>query len=493
MSEPSLKWLTARSVKWNAIDRLSSQVLYAATGIILANILTPQDFGLVGAILIFQAFASLFVDSGFSYALIQRKSPTDTDYSSVLWFNMAMSIFIYLVLWLGAPLIAACFEHDQRLIPMSRVMFLTFILNASSIVQVNRLTKQMNVKPIAVANIVSLLLAGITGVWLAVVGFGAWAIVWQSIVNTGSKSLILWISTRWVPRLEFSWTAIRSFFRVGGSMMATSFLNTAFQNIYSFFIGNRDGLSNLGYYTQSDKWSKMGIMSLLQTLTSSFLPPLSAVQDDAERFRRLCNKMNRMTAYLLFPIMIGLIIMAAPIFHTLFGNKWDASIGLFQLLLIRGIFTVLTGVYNNYILSRGKSGLIVKMEMIRDIAALAALLLTLPYLSLSTPDDIVYGIKIMLWGQILASVLAWVITLVSACRVSGNRISTYLIDLAPYLGLSLLISPVLIWIGGLQMASWLVLTVQIVVGALLYLGLNYILHSHIQEDAMHFIMGKMKK
>ncbi|MDE7124892.1 MAG: oligosaccharide flippase family protein [Muribaculaceae bacterium] len=152
-TRPNLKLTTARTLKWNVVDRLGQQVLYAVTGIILARILSQEDFGLVGAILVFQAFASLMVDSGFSYALLQRKQPTHLDYSTVLWFNVGLAILIYIILWFAAVPIASIFNNDVRLISLSRVMFLTFILNATSIVQTNRLMKKMDVKMVAVSNI----------------------------------------------------------------------------------------------------------------------------------------------------------------------------------------------------------------------------------------------------------------------------------------------------------------------------------------------------
>ena len=231
-----LKALTARSMKWNVVDRVSTQLLYAVTGIVLANLLSKEDFGLVGVILVFQAFASLFVDSGFSYALIQRKSPTRLDYSTVLWFNLAVACAIYVILFLGAPLIASLFGGDERLVPLSRVMFLSFILNASAIVQTNRLMKKMDVRMVAVSNSLGLFAGAVVGVWLAVAGYGAWAIVWQTITLNATKSLVLWFTSGWLPLMRFSMGSLRSFFSVGSGMMANSFLNTVFQNIYSELI-----------------------------------------------------------------------------------------------------------------------------------------------------------------------------------------------------------------------------------------------------------------
>ena len=241
----SLKSRTAGTLKWNVVDRVSTQVLYAVTGIVLARVLSQEAFGLVGAILVIQAFASLLVDSGFSYALIQRKQPSRLDYSTVLWFNMAVSIAIYMILWIAAPLIAQWF-HAPALVAMSRVMFVSFILNASVIVQTNILMKRMDVRMVAVSNSAGLIAGGIVGIVLALKGYGAWAMVWQAITVGAVKAALLWATGRWWPMMRFSWAALRSYFGIGSRMMATSFLNTVFQNIYSFFIGNRTGMVALG-------------------------------------------------------------------------------------------------------------------------------------------------------------------------------------------------------------------------------------------------------
>jgi O-antigen/teichoic acid export membrane protein len=459
------------------------------TGIVLARELSQEDFGLVGAILVFQAFASLLIDSGFSYALIQRKAPSRLDYSTVLWFNMAIAIVLYISLWFCAPLIAHWFQDDLRLIDLSRVMFLTFIINASAIVQTNILMKRMNVRPIALSNAVGLMMGAVVGIWMALNGYGAWAIVWQTIISAAVKSAILWYIGHWRPLLQFSWQALKSFFGIGSRMMMTSFLNTLFLNVYSFLIGNRVGLTSLGYYTQSDKWSKMGISSLSQVLTSSFLPVLSAVQDDAERFSRAASKMNRFTAYILFPAMIGLIIMAEPIFHLLFGTKWDPSIFLFQLLLIRGIFTVLISLYNNYILALGHARQIFWMEVLRDSVSLLALVVTFPFMAMTLPDNPVYGVTILLWGQVISSVITWAATLIVTIRATKSTVAAYLRDLAPYLILTAIIAP-LMWLGSTVVEHpALKLVIECTIGLALYLGANALLHSRIQSDMIAYLRG----
>lgn len=484
-----LKALTARSVKWNIVDRVSSQVLYAVTGIILARVLSREDFGLVGAVLVFQAFASLFVDSGFSYALIQRKNPSRLDYSTVLWFNMGVAVVAYVVLYFGAPLIAWCYDGDQRLVPLSRVMFLSFILNASAIVQTNRLMKRMDVKMVAVSNTLGLVAGAVVGISMAFGGFGAWAIVWQTIVLNGVKSLVLWLTSGWRPLMRFSMSSLRGFFKIGSGMMASSFLNVLFQNVYVFFIGNRAGLVPLAYYTQADKWSKMGVSSISQVLTSSFLPALSHVQDDEERFTRVSAKMNRFTAYILLPAMGFLAVMAQPLFHCLFGEKWDASVVLFQLLLARGVFTVLTSLYNNYLIAKAQTKTVVAMEGLRDGVAMAFLVVTLPWISMTTPTDEVFGIKLLLYGQLAASALTWGVMAVKTARVAGRSVWGFVADNLPYLAETVVIGGVM-WVESMLIANdWTLLAVECLTGLVLYLGFNSVMNSVVQGEVLAMVSG----
>lgn len=494
MSQPgndNMKLRTARTLKWNVIDRVSQQVLYAVTGIVLARMLSVDDFGLVGVVLIFQAFASLLVDSGFSYALIQRKNPTRLDYSTVLWFNIGVAVLLYVVLWFAAPLIASWFQNDLRIIPLARVMFLSFILNATAIVQANRFVKDMNVRPVAVSNSLGLLVGTVVGITLAVTGWGAWAIVWQTLANNFIKSACLWAWSRWLPLMAFSWRALRSFMAVGMNMMLTSFLNTVFLQIYSFLIGHRVGNVSLGYYTQSNKWSTMGIASLSQALTSTSLPVLSAAQDDAGRYQRCVQRFDRMTAYLVFPAMIGLCVVATPLFHALFGEKWDPSILLFQILCVRGIFTVFISLYNNFMLSLGHSRPIVWLEVVRDSAMVIALVVTFPFMAIALPDNPVYGLSIMLWGQLAASALAWTVTVFCVARYAPVTLWSLISDLLPYLVLSIAMAVPAYILTIVISNPFAALVAAVIAGALIYFLLNRLFHSRIQQDALAYFRGRL--
>ena len=480
--QPSLKLKTARTLKWNSINKLAEQVLYAVTGIVLANIVSQEDFGLVGAILVFQAFAALFVDSGFSSALIQRKQPTTLDYSTVFWFNLGVSIALYAILWFAAPLIDHLFHADGRLVPLSRVMFLTFILNSTALVQTNRLIKQMNVRLVAVSNVVGLVISGGIGIWLAVDGYGAWAMVWQSVSLAAVKSIILWCCTHWHPTMQFSLGSLRSIFKVGAGVMTGSLLNITSQNIYSFIIGTFYNLTQLGCYTQADKWSKMGVASLSSILTTTFLPVLGGGQDDRQRLHRMVSKTNRLSAYMVLPGMALLLRTAPAIFHMLFGNKWDNAIVLFQLLALRGIFTIVAAVYYNFILAVGDTKRLVYMEVVKYVILVAAIAVTVPY-----------GSTWLVIGQVVAGVICYAYNVVLVQRSIGYGAFRLVGETIVYALMAAMAVFVAKMLELFIFDARLLLPAQIATGIALYMAMNAAIGGDIQREVLNYAFGRFMR
>lgn len=452
-----IKSKTAKTLKWNSIDRFGSQILYAVTGIILANVLPKEDFGLVGAILVFQAFATIFVDSGFGSALLQKKTPDAIDYSTVFWFNLMVAVGLYAILFVSAPLIADIFK-DNRLIPLSRVMFLSFVINGLGIVQTNLLMKAMTVRRLAVSNLTALIISGMAGIWLALTGYGAWALVWQTIILALVRTGWLWLASEWRPKGVFSIESLKSIYRVGIGVFSTSFLNTIFLNIYPFVIGAWYSLTALGDYTQADKWSKMGSASLTQIFMATYVPLLSRYQDDNERYIHTMKQLNRLTACLVFPFMGGLAVMAPAIFHTLFGDKWDSAIILFQILVARGALTVLCSLYNNYLLSLGYARSLVLVEIVKDAATIVAIFATVR----------LHSLEWLVWGQLGAGIFTWAAVLWITRRATGYGYKLLTGGMLPYLILSLLAMGGA-WVAGLWHTHAIVtLLVQAAVGLVIY-------------------------
>lgn len=480
---PTLKTRTVRTLKWNTIDRVSSQAVYALVGIVLANILSKEDFGLVGALAIFQAFAIIFVDSGFGAALLQKKEPTRQDYSTVFWFNLMVSAGVYALLFFSAPLIADIFQGDRRLIPLSKVMFLTFVVNGLGIVQTNRLMKRMNVKMIAISDLIGLVISGVLGIWMALAGTGAWALVAQQLSLAAIKTGILWLTGGWLPSMCFSRQSLKEIWGVGLSVFSSSMLNTVCLNVYNFVIGMMYGMVPLGVYTQADKWSKMGSASVSQVLTSSFVPVLAGAQDDHDRYRRYMGRINRFTAFILLPFMIGLTVAGAPLFHTLFGLKWDEAIPLFQILMIRGIFVVLLSLYGNFLLGLGRSRALFMAEAVKDSAIAAGLLATVWFES----------VTILVWGQLIASVAAWLIVLRITSRATGKSSLSMLGDMVPFASASTVMAAVCGGIGMLPMHPTPTLVAEALAGLAVYIGVAKAARIPELPEASAWLFGRFRR
>lgn len=479
--EASLKLKTARTLKWNTIDRVTQQLALALVGVILANLLSKEDYGLTGILAMFQAFAIVFVDSGFGAALLQKKEPTERDYSTVFWFNIIVAATIYVILWFTAPFIADLF-NAPLLVPVSRVMFLSFIFNALGIVQTNRLMKQMNVQQIAISNFVGVLLSGTVGVWLAFAGAGVWALVWQTLTISFVKTAWLWFAVRWRPAFTFSHKSLKEIMGVGMGVFSSSLLNTFFLNLYTFVIGWWS-LGKLGLYTQADKWSKMATASMSQIITATFVPVLSTVQDSVDDFIRYMRRIDRFAAMTIFPIMGGMAMTATPLFHTFFGTKWDDAILLFQILALRGIFLILVSVYNNYLLAAGKAKSLVIVETVKDISMLVALGVT--YFS--------FSVSALVWGLAIASLFTWLYVLILTSHNTHCRVSSMIKHLTPFLGYTL-IALFIGWVVSIPIEHAPVqLLVRIIVAIAVYIAELKICKVPELPEAWEYITGRFRR
>ena len=477
---PSLKEKTASTLKWNTVDRVASQVLYGVVGIVLANVVSQEDFGLVGALLVFQAFAIIFSDSGLGAALLRQKHTSNEDYSTVFWFNLIVSVAIYFILWFCAPLISDIFQHDRRLIPLSKVMFITFVLNALAIVQTNRLMKLMDVKMIAISNVIAQIAGGGLGIGLALGGWGAWALVWQSVCLAGVKTGILWATGGWWPTGWIKKDSFRRIWRIGLSVFSSSMLNTLFLTVYSFVIGAFYSLKSLGVYTQADKWSKMGSASLSQIFTSSFVPLLAKVQDSPDDFRRYMQRINRFMSFVTFPLLGGLAIVGEPLFHTLFGNKWDSAIPLFQILCVRGVFVVMVSLFGNYMLALGYGKRLFLIEAIKDVSIAVAILSTIWFDS----------VELLVWGQLWASLATFIIVIWMVAKATGYSVASFLNDFLMFLGATLLMCVGCWLIAKLSLMPIVILLIQVVVGMMIFLGIMKLRRAPELTEAFSLMLRK---
>lgn len=370
----SLKDKTARGFLWGFINNSTMQMLNAVFGVILARRLSQDDYGLIGMMVIFTAIAASLQDSGFVSALTNRKSPTHEDYNSVFWFNIGVSACMYLLFFLCAPLLAM-FYDEPLLTPLFRYYSLAFLAASFSIVPRAILFKQIRQKELAVITIVALLVSGIVGVTMAFMDMAYWGLATQSICYTALVSIISWYVSGWRPSTQISLRPIREMFAFSSRMLLTNIFNQLNNNIFAVVLGRLYTKSEVGLYNQANKWNTMGASTITGMVQGVAQPAFVEVGDDVERLRRVFSKMLRFTCFVSFPAMFGLALVAPEFIVILITDKWLGSAMLMRILCIGGAFLPITALYQNIIVSRGRSGIYMWNTIAQGLTLLGSILL----------------------------------------------------------------------------------------------------------------------
>ena len=321
---------------WTFAQQFGTQSLSFIISVILASILLPAEFGLIGMISIFVAVGTSLMNSGLTQSLIRTVNPDQEDYSTVFYFNLVGSIIIYWIIFLIAPLVASFFSQPV-LINVIRVYCLTFIISAFSEVQLTRLTKEMNFKLQMTIAIPSLVASGILGVLLAFKGFGVWSLVWMGVFQSFLNSLQLWVRTGWWPSRAFSKKKFKKHFRFGYKLTLSGLLDTTFNNIYQIVIGRYFNPSQVGFYTRADSLKQLPVSNLSVALNKISYPLFSSIQNDNIRLRRGYKEIMQMIIYLISPLLTIMAVLAEPLFRLLFTEKWLPAVPYFQILCLTGI------------------------------------------------------------------------------------------------------------------------------------------------------------
>ena len=476
--ESTLKNKTVKALAWNTLNKGISQVIFTIVGLYLALVLAPEEFGLIAIPVAISTFLIIFTDSGFAIALIQRKDIKEDDYNTVFLFNLALSVFLYIVLFFTIPFIADLY-NNEKLIPVSRFIFLGVIIQAFGFVQNSKLVRAMNFKAIAIADLTSVLISGVAAVVLAYFGYGVWALVVQQLLNVSLRTFIIWLQVPWTLKFRFNKTSFLELNKVGLGIFLTSFVSTTFQQVYTFIIG-KISFTNLGYYNRAESWSKIGVTIVNYSVGQSLLPALSSVQDDEERMHRVYGKMNKMTAYITFPLFLFMIVAAKPIFRILFSTKWDPSIILFQLLLIKGIFFIFVAQMNQYLMALGKTKSIFKMELIKDACVVIAIVFTIRH-----------GVEALVWGQLVVGIIHYIITAIVMGKITHYSPQRQLKNVFPYFAIAVCISAIAAIIPYYIQNMLLIFVLQLSIFIVLYFLANNVLNSKIQAEMLSIVKGKI--
>lgn len=458
----SLKSKTVKGVVWSSIERFSTQGVQFLIMIIMARLLTPKDYGLIGMLAIFLAVAQSLIDSGFSQALIRKQDRTDVDNSTVFYFNIVVSSALYLILFIAAPFVAD-FYNQPELTSVMRVVCLGVILNSLAVVQRALLTVRIDFKTQAKASLSAAVISGCIGIVLAYCGFGVWSLVVQQLLNLSVNTLLLWMFSKWRPIAVFSWKSFHELFAFGSKLLASGLLDTLYRNIYPIVIGKLFSASCLGHYTRAQQFSEFPSSNVTGIIQRVTYPILCGIQDDGERLERIYRRFLRLSAYVVFPLMMGLSAVARPFIDIALGPQWGFCGQLLQIICFAMMWYPIHTINLNLLQVKGRSDLFLRQEIIKKILGITVLCITAPF-----------GLVVMCYGQIFNSIVALVINTYYTGKLINVGFIRQMKDLLPTILLSLTMFGAILFVNDFIEANIYRLVIGILVGIIVYALGSYI-------------------
>ena len=477
----NLKEKTAQGLFWAFLSSGGIQLLNLIIGIFLARLLSPGEYGIVGMLAIFTLLANNLQESGFGVALVNIKDIKHNDYNSVFWFNVGMSLLLYVILFFSAPLIAKFF-HQPCLVPLSRFVFLAFFIASLGISPNAMLVRELKMKEKAITSLSALVISGTVAVIMAMKGFSYWSLATQQVLYNVVIVIGRYYYTRWCPTLKVDFTPVKEMFSFSYKVLVTAVLTTINNNMLTVIFGRLFPAQAVGNFTQANKWNTMANQLVSNTVAQVAQPVLTRITDDQERQRRVFGKMLRFTAFLAFPAMFGLAIVAPQVILLAIGEKWIDSIPLLQILCISGAFLPLYTVYQNLFLSQGKSDTYMWLT-ISQIAVMLIAVLACHKMGI-TAMVIAFACINIMW------LLAWQLF---AFRLIGYRFVNMLRDLLPFMFIALLAMAVTYLVTRSINNMYFLLVTRILLAAAFYLITMKLLRARILEECIEFICSKRSK
>lgn len=438
MEKPdSLKNKTIKGMLWSFGDLMGNQGGQFIIQVILARMLLPEHFGLIGMILIFIAISNSITDSGFTQALVREQNVTQIDYSTVFYFNIVVSFVVYGCLYLSAPFISAFYEQPE-LVALIRVLSLGVVINSFAIIPKAMLIKEVNFRVQAKINLSASILSGVFAITAAVSGLGVWSLVIRTLAMNIVQTLFLVLAKKWLPSLAFSMKSFKQLFGFGWKLLISGLIDTIYTNIYFLIIGKQYSSSQLGYYTNASRFSDMASQTLTSSLQRVTYPVLSSLQEEKERLEQNFRRIIKMSGFLLFPIMAGLAAIGNPLISLLFGSQWQPMTIYFQLLCLAGMLYPIHALNLNILQVRGRSDLFLYLELIKMVVVSVMIFLAV-WLKL--------GIMGLVGVVILDSYIAFYINTYFSGREISYSMKEQTKDLLPMYAISLAMCLTVYWVG----------------------------------------------
>ena len=475
----SLRQKTLNGVIWSSVQRFGTMAITFVSSIVLARLLTPDDFGCIGMLMIFISLANTFIDGGFGSALIQKKQPTNEDYSTIFYWNIALSILLYVVLFTGAPFVAR-FYRIPLLTRVLRVQGIVLFFNAFSIIQQNQLKKQLHFKELSVVYITSASISLIVAIFMAYHGWGVWSLVAQQISISVLHALLFWFVSKWRPIRVFSWESFRSLFGFGGFMLLSNLFSALSNEIQGLLVGRMFNPATLGLYNQAFRLEGSAATATSSIIDQVTYPVLSSIQDNKSSFVSVLKRFIQLPAFICSLIMMVLIVIAEPLIILLYSDKWIDCVPYFQILCSAGLAVCLQGSANNAIAAIGKSKVLFAWTIVKRSLTIV----------LCVVGILIAGMKGLLWSCVIG---AWSVYFINAYLVSkhvGYGFFQQIWDILPSIIVSVIIGIVAYWIGVvLPLNTYIIAIIQVFFCTGLYLfitwlfrfdALTYLYHSTVK-------------
>ncbi len=474
----TLKEKTAKGIFWSSINNGATQLLNIIIGIVLARLLVPEDYGIVGVLTIFTVIAGNIQASGFSQAIINIKNPTANDYNSVFWFNVIAGILSYVILFCCAPLIADYFNQPV-LVDVSRVTFLVIPLSAFGIMHNVYLIKNMMNKEIAIVGITALVISGVVGIACAYNGWSYWSLVFQQLTYTVMLNIGRLCFVKWHPTFQIDFGPVRRMFPFSVKILFTNIINSLSQHILTFIFGPLFPIKSIGYYTQANNWNTKAHSFVTNTIGQIAQPVFVSVGNERERSQRVFRKMLRFAALIAFPLMFGLAMVAHEFIILLLGEKWEGSVDLLRILCVSGAFMPFYMLYQQLTISKGRSDIYLWCNVAQILLQIGVILLFAPY-----------GMTTMVAAYTTYTILWLAVWQTVARKLIGIRFTAVLRDITPLLLTSVIIMTATYLATSFITSLHLLLPLRIITAVLLYALAIRFVDKEMWEEAMAFVKKK---
>lgn len=481
MAEESLKGKTIKASIWSSIDNISNIGVTFIVGVVLARLLSPTEYGLIGIILIFVNIFNSIVNSGLSSALIRKNNATEEDYSTMFITNMVISVILAAILFFSSPYIAIFFNQPQ-LDALTKVMSFIIVINALGIVQHTIITKKIDFKTQTKVSLIASICSGGIGIIMAFMEYGVWSLVGQQISRQLLNTLLLWIYNKWIPKLCFSLHSFKELFGFGWKILVSSLIDVLWMDIYKIVIGKFYDTATLGQYTQASHYSSIFSTNLTNVVQRVSYPVLSSIQDDVKRMRSGYSKIIKVTMLITFVLMLGLAAVAEPIILVLIGDKWMIAAKFLPIICLQMMLYPLHAINLNMLKVLGRSDLFLKLEILKKIISVIPLLL-----------GIFINIYWMLWASVVNGIIAYFINSYYSGKFIDYSTIDQIKDILPSFGIAAIMSIVVYLVSFIPLSLYILLPAQIIIGAILVIALCEIFKLEEYREVKNIILMSISK